>query len=240
MSGVYGIGNGYSSLSLVDLLSNGQKEENSILDTSTTAAKARMLQASSTSTNKRAGNAYGISASSGVGQAALNRALSEMGNSGSRVTFKDIANYQKELETRFSASLRMDLYEQGVDMNTEFSLNMSSEGEIEVLCNDPVAKEKIINYLKDNPEVCEDFGYIQALANLDRARKGPAGASMLMDSIVQSKKAIQLEAVNTFFDEALSSGMKYSSLMASFSPLASIDDASSDAAKFYAGVGYLV
>lgn len=239
MSGVYGVGGEYNSLSLVDLLTNTQKENDPILGSSATAARTEQLLSKHASGNARAKNAYAISASSGIGQAALNRALSELGSSGSRVTFSDIANYQKELESRFSADLRLNLYEQGVDLDVEFAVNMSPEGEIQVQCDDPAAKAIIEKYLADNPEVCEDFGYIQALANLERAKQGPAGAAKLMSSVLQSKKEIQLGAVNAFFDEALSSGMKYSSLMASFSPVASTDEAS-QAASFYAGIGYTV
>ena len=241
MSGITGVDSNYNTLSLTDLLSNTQNDNDSILSTSTTAAKGKLLQTSSQASSKRANNAYGgtISASSGIGQAALNRALSEMGGGSTRVTFSDIANYQKELESKFSKDLRLDLFEAGVSLDTEFSLNMTSEGEIQVLCNDPQAKLAIEKYLEENPEVCEDFGYIQALANLERAKQSPLGAAKLMDGVLQSKKEIQLQAVETFFDDALSSDMKYSSLMATFASADSIDDTAS-ATSFYAGIAFTV
>ena len=239
MSGTSGVGGEYSGLSLVDLFPDVQKESNSILNTSTTAARAEGLLSGTLQSGTRARNAYSISATSGVGQAALKKALSEMGASGGQVTFKDIAAYQQQLQTRFTSDLRIDLYKKGVDLETEFTLNMTAEGKIEVLCDDPQARQTIQRYFEGNSDVCGQFGYIQALANLDRARQSPAGAANLMGSVLQSKKAIQVQAVEAFFDSALSSGMSYGSLMATFTA-GNADSGETGSASFYAGISYTV
>lgn len=237
MSSTYGISTNSSSLTLTDFLSAGTKEKDSILDTSTTAASTEQMQVQAT--NRKAKNAYGASPTSGVGQAALKKALAEMGASGNRTTFSDIAAYREGLETELSALMRIDLYEAGVSLDTEFSLNMTAEGEIQVLCNDPIAKERIQDYLAANPDVCEQFGYVQALSNLERAKQSPASASMAMGNFASTKKEIQLQSVEAFFDEALSSGMSYSALMANFNPVSSTEDASGSV-SFYTGISYTV
>lgn len=239
MSGISGVSGSYTGLTLTDLLSDVQQNSDSILETSTTESKAQQLLSGVQPSTGRAQKAYGVSATSGVGQAALNRALSEMSTSSDRVTFKDIANYQKELESKFSTNLRLELYKQGVPLDTEFTLSMTADGQIQVQCDDPQAKGIIQKYLQENPEACQDFGYIQALANLERAKQSPTGAAQLMDSVLQSKKEIQLQSVETFFDTALSSGMKYSTLLANFSQTDTAENAA-DNTSFYAGLDFTV
>ena len=153
-----------------------------------------------------------------------------MGVSGGKVTFADIAAYQKQLETTFSVELRVALAAKGVSPETEFTLNISSDGVVSVNCDDPVAKEKIEKYLEDNPKVCEQFGYIQALANLDRARQSPAAVRQDMRN---TKAELQASAIESFFGNALSSGMNFSAMLASFG-------AGGNEASYYTGVDYLV
>lgn len=213
--------------SLVDYLIKREEEATGLDGTNSTAENLL----NSLRKNKQAQNAYGAGLSSSVGQAALKRALSEMGVSGgTKVTFADIAAYQEQLETTFSAGLRVALVAQGVSADTEFTLNISSDGVVSVNCDDPVAKEKIEKYLEDNPKVCEQFGYIQALANLDRARQSPGAVRQDMRN---TKAELQASAIEAFFGNALSSGMNFSSMLASFG-------ADSSAASYYTGVDYLV
>ena len=223
VSSITGAGTG----SLVDYLIKREEEANG-LDGGNAAAENLL---SSVRRNKQAQNAYGgAGLASSVGQAALKRALSEMGVSGGKVTFADIAAYQEQLETTFSAGLRVALAEQGVSPDTEFTLNISSDGVVSVSCDDAVAKEKIEKYLEDNPKVCEQFGYIQALANLDRARQSPAAVRQDMRNI---KAELQASAIEAFFSNALNSGMNFSSMLASFG-------AGGSEASYYTGVDYLV
>ncbi len=217
----------YGSGALVDYLNNNQ-QGSSLLDTSYTASSADKLLNDSRNA-KKAQNAYGSGLSSAIGQAALKRALSEMGASG-KVTFDDISAYQEELETKFGLTMRIDLAKQGVSPDTEFTLNIASDGKITVSCDDPVAKEKIEKYLADNPKMCEQFGYIQALANLERAKQSPAAVQQDLKS---TKQALQAQAIEMFFGAAMESGMNFSSMLASFG-------ADSDTASYYTGVDYTV
>ena len=223
ISSVTGAGTG----SLVDYLIKREEESTGLNGTNTAAEN--LLK--SVRKNKQAQDAYGgAGLSSSVGQAALKRALSEMGASGGKVTFADIAAYQKQLETTFSVELRVALAAKGVSPETEFTLNISSDGVVSVNCDDPVAKEKIEKYLEDNPKVCEQFGYIQALANLDRARQSQAAVRQDMKN---TKAELQASAIESFFGNALNSGMNFSSMLASFG-------AGGNEASYYTGVDYLV
>lgn len=233
MSGVTGVSGGTGTLSLVDLLAEAQNESSSILDSSSTLASSeRMLESAR---SKRAQSAYGGGASSAVGQAALQKALSEIG-AGGKVTFQDIALHRDKLETEFSAQVRVDLAALGVDIETEFTLTLNAKGQIEVDCDDALAKEKIQAYLADNPEVCEQFGYIQALANLERARQSPAASAAVWQQVRDAKAEIQTQALEAFFSDATESGMGFSSLMASFSATSGTEEA----ASFYAGLNFTV
>ena len=213
--------------SLVDYLIKREEESTGLNGTNTAAEN--LLK--SVRKSKQAQDAYGgAGLSSSVGQAALKRALSEMGASGGKVTFADIAAYQKQLETTFSVELRVALAAKGVSPETEFTLNISSDGVVSVNCDDPVAKEKIEKYLEDNPKVCEQFGYIQALANLDRARQSQAAVRQDMKN---TKAELQASAIESFFGNALNSGMNFSSMLASFG-------SNGGEASYYTGVDYLV
>ena len=225
ISGLTGSGGG-----LVDYLTD--KNNGSYFDASYTATSSNKLLTDAFK-SQNAQSAYGTGISSAVGQAALKRALAEMGVSGGKVTFADIAEYQKKLETEFSESFRKAVEELGVSSDARFTLNISAEGNISVDCGDAVARGKIEKYLEDNPKVREQFSYIQALANLDRAKQSPAASSPTWRDMTSLKKAIQTESVQLFFSDALNSGMNFSSMLASFS-------SDSETAKYFTGVSYLV
>lgn len=238
MSGISTVGGNSAALSLAELLSQQDQGQSSILDTSTTLASSnRMLNTAST---KKAQAAYGGGgASSTVGQAALKKALAEMGASG-KVTFKEIAAYQEELEAQFSVTMRLDLMERGVSAETPFTLTMTPQGMVQVECDDPVAKSRIEEYLDENPEMCEQFGYIQALANLDRARQSPIGSREAWEGVRNSKMEMQTQAVEMFFGEAADAGVNYASLMASFGSRMGLMNTEESAATFYAGLDFKV
>ena len=235
MSGISGI---YGNTSMVDWL-NANAKDSSVLDTSSTAASAAKLLAENRAASQRVRNSYGVSATSEIGRAALNRALSEMGSTGGKVTFKDIAAYREQLEEKFSADMRIDLAKAGVPVETEFTLTMNSDGSIQVSCDDPAAKAKIEKYLEETPEACEQFGYIQALSNLERARQSPTAGLPMWQDVKNAKAELQSSAIEIFFGEAMSAGMNYSSLLASFSPMLGSSSAS-DATSFYTGINYTI
>ena len=167
-----------------------------------------------------------------MAQAALKKALAALQSQGEEfISFSKIAAYQKDLEESLSTSMRMDLFELGLPLETGFTMKMSSDGKISVDCEDPAAKAMIEKYLSDNPKVCEQFGYIQALANVERARQSPYTMGTAMSD---AKAQLQASAVEAFMAGALGSGlMNYSDMLASF-------DGSGGNAKFYAGLSFKV
>jgi hypothetical protein len=167
-----------------------------------------------------------------VAQAAIKRALSEMeASSDSAITFAKIVEYQKKLEEEFSLNVRADLFNLGVNPEIPFTMNLSPEGKISVNCDDQQAKAAIEQYLSDNPKVCEEFGYIQALANVERARQSPA---TLGTALRNATMELQASAVEAFMNDTLNSGtMDYSGMLAAFG-------GSEGTAKFYTGLSYKV
>lgn len=227
VSGIYG----NSSLDLTSLFAdasvNGSDDNNGLLATSN-----RWLENAQA---KKAQSAYGVGAgmSSDIGQAALNKALSEIKTETGKVTFKDVEEHRKNLEEEFSATVRLALMEHGVYLDVDFSLTMTADGNIHVKCDDALVREKIEKYLKDNPKVCEQFGYIQALSNLNRARQSsPAG---LQGGRI-AKAGMQAQAMEAFFGEAMNAGMNYAALMAEFGQGIGI----TESASFYAGLDFTV
>jgi hypothetical protein len=238
MTSISSIYSSANTLSLAAMLSQTAEEQSSILDTSSTAASAQQT-IDTASAAKKAKSAYGLSATSGLGQQALKRALAEMNPYDTPITFADIAAYQKELEEDFTMRMRLAMQEEGVAMSIPFTLTMSQDGMIGVQCDDPVAKTKVQGYLDENPDACEQFGYIQALANLDRARQGPASALSAWQNARADMAQMRSEAVETFFSDALSTGMSYSSLTASFGAL-DADGMIPGSASYYAGISYTI
>jgi hypothetical protein len=235
MSGISSIYGDSAGLSLVDFLNESENDGSSLTDSSSVLSYANGMLASLR--NKNAQNAYGGSGATTLGQEAVSRALKEMGADGTQmITFADIAAYRVQLENEFTLRVRVDLASQGVSPDTEFTLTMSPNGKIQVECADIMTKTKIEQYLVEHLDICDQFGYIQALSNLERARQSPAGSQAAWREVRSAKKAYQAQAVEAFFGEALNSGMNYSSLMASFA-----DSASSEpSAAFYAGLDFTV
>ena len=175
-------------------------------------------------------NAGGLN--SDVGKAALNRALKEMqGMVDGPITFDKIYEYRDYLETKFTVETKVEMTKRGVDPEQEFTIVMGADGDISVACDDPATKEAVLQYLKETPEACEEFGYIQALGNLQRAQQTAAWPSVQV-----TKATLVNSAIEAMFDETLSSGaMVFSSLTAQFSGLGEHNSAS-----FYTGVNFAV
>ena len=220
-SGISGYG---TTISLVDILA----EEREAAASDSTEQKVQTAAAAA----RKGKSAYAASASQSTGQAALSRALDALSKEkGGKITFADIADYQKDLQDEFSAKVRLGLIEKGLPKETDFTLRLAGDGSIEVVTKDPKAKELIQDFLKENPEACEDFGYIQALANFEKARKSPMADQW--QALRDTKAAIQASAVSLFFSQAQDAGMNYASLMADFSQ-------SQETAGFFTGVDYTV
>ena len=166
-----------------------------------------------------------------LGQAALRRALEEMADSvPPPITGAKVRQYQKDLEESFAVKVRLDVMKLGVSKETEFSLTQSPEGAIQVNCKDSAAKAVIEEYLQENSKVGETFGYIQALANYDKARQSPLAQQW--EELKDLKAQIQTSAIEAFFGEALNSFANYSSLTAGFGQ--------NGAANYFTGLNYTV
>jgi hypothetical protein len=219
------------ALSLVDLMQEARAASQATSGGTLASSNALL----SSVQNRKAQSAYdGGRASSAVGQAALQRALSEMDGSGGRITFRQITEHKEKLELEFTVMLRAELLKVGVPLETEFSLSMDRDGKISVLCDDPIAREKIQKFLADNPKVCEQFGYIQALSNLERAQQSPAGAMTIWRDVRSSTAELQTQAIEAFFGAAIDSGMDYSAILANFGP------GGNSKAAFYTGLNFKV
>ena len=215
---------------MLDYLNPAQAEEG----TSQSAAELRQMAAENrlTASARKAGNnAYAMSATSSVGQAAINRALSEMaGSVEGTITFAKIAEYRKSLEAAFTGAIKADLLQMGVDPNVDFTLSMTSDGKVSVACDDPAAKTAIAGYLAKNPEVCENFGYIQALGNLERAKQ----AGDAWKGSAYTKAQVGAAALENFFSETTSAGlMDFAGMTASFG-------ANADTTSFFTGLDFTV
>ncbi len=205
--------NGYGmNMSLIDLLKGTS-------DSASSALSSPSKLKSGTTSGKASGGygSYGSNMLSGPGKAAMERAISEIqGDAGGRVTFKDIVAHREKLQGEFSAALSAGLLLSGVDPEVEFSLIATPNGEIQVISDHP-DKAKIEDFFKESPKMAEQFLYIQALGNLERANQGSGAGVRNWQDMGSTKAELQAQAMDIFFSVTGDSGMGYSSLMADFS-----------------------
>ncbi len=109
-----------------------------------------------------------------------------------RVTFGQISSYRSEQEKKFSEQLQSDLEALGVDKNIKFQLSMDDDGKI-VVNTDHEDKAKVEKYFEDNPEMVSKYKEIQALNNLESARKS------LQISPTELKKRIQIQSMASWW-----------------------------------------
>lgn len=189
---------------------------------SNTATSAGTTAASNTS-------AYsGLSSSlfSTQGREQLQKIINDMREAGySAITFNDIDAYRKELEAKFTESVKADLAELGVDPEIEFTLVVDAYGAVQVL-SDHADKAVVEQYLKANPEKVEEFKEIQAMANLKRSAQKTA------DDPKTFKLSLQAEAIQAFFDATDSNNADYFSQIANFG--------SNGAASYFLGLNQSV
>ena len=122
---------------------------------------------------------------------------------GGTVTFAKVKEYQQELQRQFNEAVKQDLQEMGVDPDIEFTLASDGKGGIKVL-TDSADKEKIEIYFKLNPDMVTAFNKLQALSNLDKARREQGS------SIEDLKSRIQMESLAQWWS---SEGTEYSQYM---------------------------
>jgi hypothetical protein len=109
-----------------------------------------------------------------------------------RVTFRQINAYREQMEQDFAEKLRKDLELLGVDPKIVFQLKENEKGGLTVGSDHP-DRDKVQKYFDDNPEMVKKYKEIQALANLEAARKN-------MDiNPVELKKRLQIENMSAWW-----------------------------------------
>ncbi len=81
----------------------------------------------------------------------------------------------------------------GVDPNIKFQLTLDENGKLVVVSDDP-DKDKVQKYFDDHPELASKYEKIQALANLDAARKS------MQISPTAMRKRIQVESMAAWWE----------------------------------------
>lgn len=155
------------------------------------------------------------------GRAELKKALDAMKADGyTNFTFSEIERYRQIKELEFTAEIKEDLKELGVDPEVQFTLVVDSMGKVSVV-SDHADKAVIEKYLADNPDMVEEFKHIQALSNLKRTQQKAAAQDS--EFTRDLKTTLQAEAVQAFFASMDNDGQDYFSQIANFSS----DDTSS-------------
>lgn len=152
---------------------------------STTSTAAAALRA--------AGNSYTTStAASGV-ISTLGALLSGMGlGSSDKVTFQDLLNYREDLRQNFETTVKKGLREKGVDEDVKFQVVSDGNGGVKIITDSP-DKAKIEAYFADNPKLVEQFNQIEALTNVEAARKN----SKL--DVKAMRQRIEVESMTAWF-----------------------------------------
>ncbi len=206
--------NPYGSQYLSGNSASGAEKPSSGAQETVSASSSR----AAASVRNKAAQAYGAGMTSTVGQAAVKRAISEIQQLGGsdRVTFDMIREHREKLEKELSVLISGGLMLEGVDPETEFTLVATPEGAIEVNCADQAQKEKIEKFLEENPKVGEQFLYVQALGNLERAQAS-SGSIRNWSAMRDTKMQLESQAIEMFFAAAQESGMGFASLVGEFS-----------------------
>lgn len=212
--------NNHKANSMVDHLNNADNASSSLNGT----------QKQSPSQLRKTTSSYGGGINSEIGQAALNRALAELSSeTPGKITLSMVYEYRQNLEKEFSLALRLAMAEKGVDTEEEFVLTMDRGGNITVEADNPNTKYLVQQFLKDNPKVCDQFGYIQALSNLEQAQK-----SHVWQGISNIKAEITANALEHMFSDTLNTGLlDYSALTAKAS-------SGGEKLSFYSGFNFTV
>jgi hypothetical protein len=133
--------------------------------------------------------------------AELTRAVMEKMGVGKndRVSFRQINLYREQMEQEYAEQLRKDFELLGVDPKIAFQLKENEKGGLTVVSDHPY-KDKVQQYFDNNPEMIKKYKEIQALANLEAARKQ-------MDiNPAELKKRIQIENMSGWWEAQSGAG----------------------------------
>lgn len=151
-----------------------------------------------------------------VGAAMDSMGIAKNGN----VTFGQITTYKEKLEKEYGDKLEKDLAALGVDKDIKFQLKLGKDGKMEVV-SDHADRDKVQKYFDENPEMIKKYKGIQALADLESARKE------MQVNPADLRKRIQVEAMATWWDQSGNSS-------------SSIGDFSGGDMAFYKGINTTV
>jgi hypothetical protein len=214
-------------MNLTDVLTTGNKNEEN------TELNSLSAGSSLSAVNKKKYGVYGASMQSETGMAAIKQALEEIEpDSSGRITFNMINEHRAELEENFTTTVKAGLLLSGADENVEFTMIATPEGEMQIQCSDPEQKARVEQFFAAIPELKDQFLYIQALGNMERAQSSATATTHRLNALA-TKAGLQSQAMETFFKDIFSSGMGYSSLLANF-------DSSEDTADYFVGANYFV
>ena len=125
--------------------------------------------------------------------AAIRQAMTTFGlGKNDRMTFASLNEARVMMEESFTAKVKDDLKELGVDENIKFRLVTNRQGGVDVISTHADA-EKIENYFRNNPDMVKKFQEIQALSNAEEARKA-SGAD-----IKAIRDRLQVESLVAWF-----------------------------------------
>lgn len=197
-------------------LTNNDTKQNETLET----ANSMLARAGGGGGSRNAYAAYGANMYSGAGQSAMQRAINELKeNNGGAVTFNMVKDYRNDLEEDFKTVMMAGLAAMGFKETDEFQMVATPEGEIEILSDDPEVKAAVAFLLEETPKLKEQFLYIQALGNIERAK----GAMTTQAQMQYSQASLASDAVDlllnggNFLNQIGGLGIGYSALMANYS-----------------------
>lgn len=193
----------------------------SLTDKKSDAAETAEAMLANYKGGKNAYSAYGANMYSGPGQSAMQRAINEIKEkNGGAVTFGMVTEYREELEGDFKTVIMAGLAMLGLEDTDEFQMVATPDGEIAVMSDDPEVKAAVSFLLEETPKLKEQFLYIQALGNIERA-KGTMSAQAQMGytqaSLAGDAVDILLNGSALLEQFGSGGGLGYSTLMAQYS-----------------------
>lgn len=114
---------------------------------------------------------------------------------GSRVTFSQIQAYKSKIEQDFSDAVKKGLETAGVSKDVAFRLSLDDDGKIQV-ASDDADKDKVQKFFDDNPDLAKKYEKIQALSNLDSARKA------MSVNPGELRKRIEIESMASWWESS--------------------------------------
>lgn len=140
--------------------------------------------------------------------AAVKKAMSTLGlGANDKVTFATLSAAKEQMEQAFSTKVKADLKKLEVSDDIEFRIVTNAKGGIDVISDHP-DKAKVEKYFKDNPEMVSKFQEIQAMSNIEEARKGAGYSPQAI------RQRIQIESMVDWFSgsgQSVQQLMQYSS-----------------------------